>query len=354
MYHIPRREQRRLRAAGPGCHHPGRHAFRPPAHALVPTKMASGVRLHHGAARSRPGYRRAAVAGQERGRGAQDADRHARDAGQEALHRAGTGTRAQQVADLVGAGVQRSRAGRRGLSGTSPPAIGACSSCSATAPARPRWAMCRRRPRPTWCRATASRAATCPPKAVARRTRVDLSECSRTTRATGLQERVGLRPSPANIDKLTLRKKLDCPTARAAGAVARQGHARQSRRRRCRSSSARAGPARPARHAAAVADQLNRGTAKLSRQDIQDRLTSCRPSWASARAPRCASPCPPRANLPELTTLALDIVRNANFPKDQLEEYQRQLETSIRNAMTEPSGAGLACPGPPGQSVARR
>ena len=42
-------------------------------------------------------------------------------------------------------------------------------------------------------------------------------------------------------------------------------------------------------------------------------------------------------NLPELTTLALDIVRNANFPKDQLEEYQRQLETSIRNAMTEPS-----------------
>ena len=112
----PRRRQRRLRAAGPGRHHPGRYAFRPPVSRTGAHQNGLGrVRLHHGAARSRPGHvRRAAVTGQERGRGAQDADRHARNAGQEALHRAGTGTRAQQVADLVGAGVQRSRAGRRG------------------------------------------------------------------------------------------------------------------------------------------------------------------------------------------------------------------------------------------------
>ena len=61
-----RRGQRRLRAAGPGRHHPGRHAFRPPVPRAGADQDGLGrVRLHHGAARSRPGHvRRAAVAGQ--------------------------------------------------------------------------------------------------------------------------------------------------------------------------------------------------------------------------------------------------------------------------------------------------
>ena len=48
-------------------------------------------------------------------------------------------------------------------------------------------------------------------------------------------------------------------------------------------------------NAAAVADQLNRGTAKLSRQDIQDRLDKLQAELGFSGAPRCASPCPPRA-----------------------------------------------------------
>ena len=102
MYHIPR-GQRRLRAAGPGRHHPGRHAFRPPVPRAGADQDGLGrVRLHHGAARSRPGHvRRAAVAGQERGRGAQDADRHARDAGQRSPSPRRNWNARAAVADLV-------------------------------------------------------------------------------------------------------------------------------------------------------------------------------------------------------------------------------------------------------------
>ena len=95
----------------------------------------------------------------------------------------------------------------------------------------------------------------------------------------------------------------------------------------------------------AVADLLTRGTAKLSRQDIQDRLDKLQAElgFSGAGTTLKIAMSTKRENLPELTRLALDIVRNANFPKDQLEEYQRQLETSIQNAMTEPQAlAGRA------------
>ena len=147
-------------------------------------------------------------------------------------------------------------------------------------------------------------------------------------------------PSPANIDKLTLRKKLDLPNGPVQLALlpkATRGNRVQAQMQ------IQFGTAQDLRgqrvNAAAVADQLNRGTAKLSRQDIQDRLDKLQAELGfsgSGTTLRIAMSTKGE-NLPELTTLALDIVRNANFPKDQLEEYQRQLETSIRNAMTEPS-----------------
>ena len=161
-----RRGQRRLRAAGPGRHHPGRHAFRPPVPRAGADQDGLGrVRLHHGAARSRPGHvRRAAVAGQN-----VDAALKTLTATLETLDK-----KPFTAQELERARSKWLTSGSRCTAipsrsawrcpKPSPPAIGACSSCSATAPARPRWAMCRRRPRPTWCRATASRAATCPPK----------------------------------------------------------------------------------------------------------------------------------------------------------------------------------------------
>ncbi|MBR8653407.1 insulinase family protein, partial [Achromobacter sp. Marseille-Q0513] len=171
--------------------------------------------------------------------------------------------------------------------------------------------------------------------------RVDLSEVFKDYKGDpDFKSASAFDPSPANIDKLTLRKKLDLPNGPVQLALlpkATRGNRVQAQMQ------IQFGTAQDLRgqrvNAAAVADQLNRGTAKLSRQDIQDRLDRLQAELGfsgSGTTLRIAMSTKGE-NLPELTTLALDIVRNANFPKDQLEEYQRQLETSIRNAMTEPS-----------------
>jgi len=92
-------------------------------------------------------------------------------------------------------------------------------------------------------------------------------------------------------------------------------------------------------NSSAVADLLTRGTAKLSRQDIQDRLDKLQAElgFSGGGTTLKVAMSTKGENLPELTALALEIIRNASFPKEQVEEYQRQLETSIQNAMTEPS-----------------
>ena len=133
-------------------------------------------------------------------------------------------------------------------------------------------------------------------------------------------------PTPANIDKLTQRKKLDLPNGPVQLALlpkATRGNRVQAQMliqfgnekdllgQRVNSS--------------AVADLLTRGTAKLSRQDIQDRLDKLQAElgFSGGGTTLKIAMSTKGENLPELTALALDIVRNANFPKEQLEEYQR-------------------------------
>lgn len=153
-------------------------------------------------------------------------------------------------------------------------------------------------------------------------------------------------PSPENIDKLTQRRKLDLPNgpvqlallpkATRGSRVQAQmliqfGNEKDLRGQRV--------------NADATADLLMRGTPRLSRQDIQDRLDALQAElgFSGSGTTLKVAMSTKGENLPALTELALDIVRNANFPQEQLEEYQRQLETSIRNAMTEPSAlAGRA------------
>ena len=104
-------------------------------------------------------------------------------------------------------------------------------------------------------------------------------------------------PSPANIDKLTLRKKLDLPNGPVQLALlpkATRGNRVQAQMQ------IQFGTAQDLRgqrvNAAAVADQLNAARPSSRARTSRIAWTSCRPSWASrARAPRCASPCPPRA-----------------------------------------------------------
>jgi len=153
-------------------------------------------------------------------------------------------------------------------------------------------------------------------------------------------------PSPANIDKLTQRTTLDLPNgpvklallpkATRGSRVQAQmliqfGNEKDLLGQRVNSS--------------AAADLLLRGTDKLSRQDIQDRLDKLQAElgFSGGGTTLKVAMSTKGENLPELTALALEIIRNASFPKEQVEEYQRQLETSIQNAMTEPSAlAGRA------------
>lgn len=147
-------------------------------------------------------------------------------------------------------------------------------------------------------------------------------------------------PSPENIDKLTIRRQLDLPNGPLKVALlpkATRGDRVQAQML------IQFGNVKDLvgqrTNASAVADLLNRGTPKLSRQEIQDRLDKLQAElgFSGAGNNLSISMSTTGKNLPELTALALEILRNANFPKDQLEEYQRQVETSIQSAMTEPA-----------------
>jgi len=164
-------------------------------------------------------------------------------------------------------------------------------------------------------------------------------------------------PSPANIDMLTKRTTLDLPNgpvklallpkATRGSRVQAQmliqfGNEKDLLGQRVNSS--------------AAADLLLRGTDKLTRQDIQDRLDKLQAElgFSGGGTTLKVAMSTKGENLPELTALALEIIRNASFPKEQVEEYQRQLETSIQNAMTEPSALASRTLAPPRQSVACR
>jgi len=147
-------------------------------------------------------------------------------------------------------------------------------------------------------------------------------------------------PTPENIDKLTQRSQLDLPNgpvqlallpkATRGGRVQAEllvqfGDADSLRGQRV--------------NASAVADLLERGTPKLSRQDIQDRFDALQAQvqFSGSGTDLTVSMSTASEHLPELLALVLDIVRNADFPAAQVEEYQRQAITSIRSAMTEPT-----------------
>ncbi|GAB2914908.1 insulinase family protein [Paralcaligenes sp. KSB-10] len=90
--------------------------------------------------------------------------------------------------------------------------------------------------------------------------------------------------------------------------------------------------------AKAVAALLNRGTDKLSRQAIQDKFDALQANvdFEGSAGTLAVSMSTTQQHLPALIDLVIDIVRNANFPAKELAEYQLELTTSIKNAMSEP------------------
>ncbi|TCT03748.1 M16 family metallopeptidase [Paralcaligenes ureilyticus] len=88
-----------------------------------------------------------------------------------------------------------------------------------------------------------------------------------------------------------------------------------------------------------VAALLDRGTDKLSRQEIQDKLDALQASvnFDGAGGAVAVGMSTTRDHLPALIELVLDIVRNADFPAKEVADYQLEMATSIKNAMSEPS-----------------
>lgn len=91
--------------------------------------------------------------------------------------------------------------------------------------------------------------------------------------------------------------------------------------------------------ASITADMLNRGTDELSRQQIADRFDALQADvdFSGSGASLAVHMKTVSDSLPELVLAVLDVVRHANFPADQLAEYQRQASASIQSSMDDPS-----------------
>jgi zinc protease len=145
--------------------------------------------------------------------------------------------------------------------------------------------------------------------------------------------------SPANIDKLTQRLTLDLPNGPVQLALLPKPTRGNRVQARLLMQYGDAALLRGQRVPLSIAaDLLMRGTPKLTRQDIEDRLDQLQAdvSFEGSGTDLLLSLSTTRDNLPELIGLMLDVLRNANYPESELAEYKRQAVTAIQSAMTEP------------------
>lgn len=89
----------------------------------------------------------------------------------------------------------------------------------------------------------------------------------------------------------------------------------------------------------AVAALLGRGTDKLTRQQIDDKLTALQASvnFNGSGGTVAASLSTTREHLPQLIELVMDMVRHASFPDKELGEYQREMASTINDAQSDPT-----------------
>lgn len=88
-----------------------------------------------------------------------------------------------------------------------------------------------------------------------------------------------------------------------------------------------------------VADQLERGTRSLSRQQIEDRYTELQAQVAVGALPGQVQidMSTTAEHLPALITLVMQILHEPSFPAEELDKYKRQVATAISNARANPS-----------------
>lgn len=156
----------------------------------------------------------------------------------------------------------------------------------------------------------------------------------------GFTEAEAFDPSPENIDKRTELRTLELPNGSVSMALLPKQTRGDRVHARLQLQFGDVESLKGQRSVAeAVADLLDRGTTKLSRQQIQDRFDQLEASvsFSGAGTDVLASMSTTREHLPELLALVLDILRNPTFPAEQVEEYRRAVITSIHDAMTEPT-----------------
>jgi len=147
-------------------------------------------------------------------------------------------------------------------------------------------------------------------------------------------------PTPANIDSRTQRKTLDLPNGPVQLALLPKATRGGRVQAELQIQFGDADSLRGSRAvAAATADLLARGTDKLSRQEIRDRIDRLRAdvSLSGGGTDVVARMSTTRDNLPELVSLVLDVMRHASFPQAEIDEYVRQSTTALRSAMSEPT-----------------
>lgn len=88
----------------------------------------------------------------------------------------------------------------------------------------------------------------------------------------------------------------------------------------------------------AVASLLHHGTAKMSRQEIQDRYNALRAmvSVDGSGNTVAVSMSTISEHLPALIETVLHVLREANFPDEAIEEYRKQMNTAIADAESQP------------------
>ncbi|OWT72838.1 MULTISPECIES: pitrilysin family protein [unclassified Achromobacter] len=176
-------------------------------------------------------------------------------------------------------------------------------------------------------------------------TRVDLSAVLKDYKGDPANSQAAaFDASPANINQQTLRRTLDLPNGKVDLALLSKPTRGHRAHAKLLLQFGNEQTLRGQRTVAdAVADLLTRGAGKLSRQAIDDRFDQLKADvhFSGSGTNLSVVISTTRENLPAAVSLALEVIRNANFPKDQVDEYKTQVTTAIQNAMTEPPALAL-------------
>lgn len=175
--------------------------------------------------------------------------------------------------------------------------------------------------------------------------RADLTETLKDYKGDpGFTQAAAFDPTPANIDKLTLRRTLDLPNGKVELALLPKQTRGQRVQARLLLQFGDAESLKGHRLTAdAVADLLPRGTTTMTRQEISDAFDKLRANvnFSGSGTNLNVAISTTRENLPATLELVMDILRNANFPQDQVIEYQAQAATAIQEAMNEPQALAM-------------